>query len=86
MNLYEKARTKLISTLHSCYDRVWKAHAELEDKVQLVNIRNKPQFNISPPELSEVKEVMKKARSGSVPGSNGVPYYIYKYTPGARFT
>lgn len=39
------------------------------------------QFNISPPKLSEVKEVVKKASSASVLGPNGVPYCVYKNAP-----
>ncbi len=39
------------------------------------------QFDISPPKLSEVKQAVKKARSASAPGPNGVPYSVYKKTP-----
>lgn len=39
------------------------------------------EFNIKPPKLSEVKEVVKKARSSSAPGPNGVPYKLYKNSP-----
>lgn len=33
------------------------------------------------PKLSEVKQVVKKARSSSSPGPNGVPYKLYKNCP-----
>ncbi len=39
------------------------------------------QFDISPPKLSEVKQAVKKARSASAPGPNGVPYSVYKNAP-----
>lgn len=39
------------------------------------------QFDISPPRLSEVKQVIRKARSASAPGPNGVPYSVYKNAP-----
>ena len=39
------------------------------------------EFNIMPPKLSEVRQVVKKARSSSAPGPNGVPYRLYKNCP-----
>ncbi|XP_061896833.1 uncharacterized protein LOC133645919 [Entelurus aequoreus] len=39
------------------------------------------QFNSDEPTLAEVKEVVKAARSGSVPGPSGVPYKVYKQCP-----
>lgn len=39
------------------------------------------QFDISPPKLSEVKQAVRKARSASAPGPNGVPYSVFKNTP-----
>lgn len=38
-------------------------------------------FDILPPKLSEVRAVVKKARSASVPGPNGVTYKLYKNCP-----
>lgn len=35
-----------------------------------------------PPKLSEVERAVKKARAGSAPGPNGVPYLVYKRAPG----
>lgn len=35
-------------------------------------------FDILPPKLSETREVVRKARSASGPGPNGVPYKLYK--------
>jgi hypothetical protein len=35
----------------------------------------------SEPTLREVQEVVKKARSGSAPGPNGIPYKVYKMCP-----
>ena len=34
------------------------------------------------PKLSEVVEVVRKARAASAPGPNGIPYKLYKYCPG----
>ena len=34
------------------------------------------------PSLSEVQHVVKKARTGSAPGPNGIPYRVYKMCPG----
>ncbi len=34
-----------------------------------------------PPKLSEVRQIVKKARSSSAPGPNGVPYKLYKNCP-----
>lgn len=39
------------------------------------------EFNIMPPKLSEVKQVVRKARSSSAPGLNGVLYKLYKNCP-----
>ncbi|KAL1279297.1 hypothetical protein QQF64_025970 [Cirrhinus molitorella] len=39
------------------------------------------QFDISPTKLSEVRQAVKKARSASAPGPNGVPYSVYKNAP-----
>jgi len=38
-------------------------------------------FNIMPPKLSEVRQVVEMARSSSVPGANGIPYKLYKNYP-----
>lgn len=38
-------------------------------------------FDTSPPRLGEVREVLKKARSASAPGPNGLPYKVYKNCP-----
>ena len=45
----------------------------------------KPQlpFVTGPPKWSEVERAIKKARAGSAPGPNGVPYLVYKNAPGA---
>ncbi|KAJ8388001.1 hypothetical protein AAFF_G00147920 [Aldrovandia affinis] len=40
------------------------------------------QFNIMLPKFCKVREVVKKARSASAPGPNGVPYKLYKNCPG----
>ena len=39
------------------------------------------QINVSETTWSEVQEVVKRARSGSAPGPNGIPYRVYKYCP-----
>ncbi|KAG1932793.1 hypothetical protein F2P79_020826 [Pimephales promelas] len=39
------------------------------------------EFNIMPPKLNKVRQVVKKARSSSAPGPNGVPYKLYKNCP-----
>lgn len=38
-------------------------------------------FDESEPQLKEVEDVIKKARAGSAPGPNGVPYKVYKNCP-----
>lgn len=38
-------------------------------------------YNSSPPKLREVEEVIRKARSASAPGPNGLPYKLYKNCP-----
>ena len=39
------------------------------------------EFNYAQPTMSEMTEILKKARAGSAPGPNGVPYKVYKYCP-----
>ena len=38
-------------------------------------------FNAVLPKLSEVAEVLRKARAVSAPGPNGIPYKLYKKCP-----
>ena len=38
-------------------------------------------FDMSPPKLNEVLRILKKARSKSAPGPNGIPYKFYKKCP-----
>lgn len=38
-------------------------------------------FDMSPPKLSEVRQVVLQARSASTPGPNGIPYKLYKSCP-----
>ena len=39
------------------------------------------QFDIADLRLKEVRDFVKKARSGSAPGPNGIPYKVYKACP-----
>ncbi|KAL2099527.1 hypothetical protein ACEWY4_003921 [Coilia grayii] len=39
-------------------------------------------FDAALPRLSEVEEVVQKARAASAPGPNGIPYKLYKHCPG----
>ena len=39
-------------------------------------------FETSPPTWKEFQAVLKKARTKSAAGPNGVPYRFYKYCPG----
>lgn len=39
------------------------------------------EFNVIPPKLSKIRQVMRKARSSSAPGPNRVPYKLYKNCP-----
>lgn len=39
------------------------------------------EFDIIPPKLSKIRQIVKKARSSSAPGPNGIPYNLYKYYP-----
>lgn len=41
-------------------------------------------FNVKEPRLSEVEEVVRRARSSSAPGPSGVPYKVYKNCPKLR--
>lgn len=41
-------------------------------------------FNLKEPRLSEVEEVVRRARSSSAPGPSGVPYKVYKNCPKLR--
>lgn len=41
-------------------------------------------FNADLPKLSEVAEVVRKARAASAPGPNGISYKLYKYCPGVQ--
>lgn len=38
-------------------------------------------FNAALPKISEVAEVVQKARAASAPGPSGVPYRLYKHCP-----
>jgi hypothetical protein len=38
-------------------------------------------FDTSEPKLSEVKDIVKRARASSAPGPSGLPYKLYKYCP-----
>ena len=38
-------------------------------------------FNQGEPKLQEVRDIIRKARSGSAPGPNGIPYKVYKQCP-----
>lgn len=38
-------------------------------------------FNVSPPTIQEVNQVVQKARCKSAPGPNGIPYALYKRCP-----
>jgi hypothetical protein len=38
-------------------------------------------LNSTPPTFKEVEDITKKARTGSAPGPNGVPYKVYKKCP-----
>ena len=40
------------------------------------------QFEMKEPTLQEIKELVKRTRTKSAPGPNGVPYKLYKYCPG----
>lgn len=39
------------------------------------------EFEIVPPKLSEVNDVVRRASSSSAPGPNGIPYNLYKRCP-----
>ena len=42
---------------------------------------NECDFDEKEPQLQEVKDIIKKARAGSAPGPNGIPYKVYKQCP-----
>lgn len=35
------------------------------------------EFDLSDPKWKEIKEVLRKARTSSAPGPNGIPYIVY---------
>jgi len=43
-------------------------------------------FNTDLPKLSEVEDVLRKARAASAPGLNGISYKLYKYCQGSKDT
>ena len=38
-------------------------------------------FDDAKPKLQEVRDVIRKARTGSAPGPNGIPYKVYNNFP-----
>ncbi|CAM4720493.1 unnamed protein product [Leuciscus chuanchicus] len=44
------------------------------------------QFDNSLPKWTEIDRIVKKARAASAPGPNGVPYRLYKNTPGCTIS
>ena len=70
---------KHIKKIHSDPER----HIPLPDQGKLI----KPdlptiQFDETPLKMTEVRAVVKKARAGSAPGPNGIPYKVYKMCDG----
>ena len=70
---------KHIKTIHSDPER----HINLPNQEKLI----KPdlptiQFDETPLTIKEVRAVVKKARAGSAPGPNGIPYKVYKMCDG----
>ena len=53
---------------------------ESNSRIEVIPPPDKP-LDTKEPTLKEVKEVVKKARSGSAPGPNGVTYKVYKKCP-----
>jgi len=43
-------------------------------------------FDMKEPALYEIKELLKKTRSKSAPGPNGIPYKLYKNCPGVSLS
>ncbi|KAL0188639.1 hypothetical protein M9458_015738, partial [Cirrhinus mrigala] len=85
--LEEKKSGKLEITREKLEQHVKEQYSDPQRSVPLGTPGYVPQpakptaeFNIMPPKLSEVRQVVEKARS-SAPGPNGVPYKLYKNCP-----
>ncbi|XP_077382825.1 5-azacytidine-induced protein 2 isoform X1 [Festucalex cinctus] len=86
--LEEKKSGKLETTREQMEQHVKRQYSDLLRNVPLGTPGYVPQpapptteFNIMPPKLSEVRQAVKKARSSSAPGPNGMPYKLYKNCP-----
>ncbi|XP_069114421.1 uncharacterized protein [Argopecten irradians] len=83
-----KGSGKLVSSKEEVEEHLRKTHSDprrAEDLAENTKIREVEEpteaFDESEPKLSEVREIIKKARAGSAPGPNGVPYRVYKNCP-----
>ncbi len=86
--LEEKKSSKLEITREQLEQHVKGQYSDLQRNVPLGTPGYVPrpalptaEFNITPPKLSKVRQVVKKARFASAPGPNGVPYKLYKNCP-----
>ena len=87
--LAPKPRGELRSTKEEVEEFLKQAHddpdqfKERDDHDELLHYEAKDvEFNDSPPTYKEFARKLRKARSKSAPGPNGVPYLVYKRCPG----
>ena len=84
-----EVKGNLSSTKEEVEEFLKKTHSDSRREEELGEIEGlyvypEPQFEYqsSPPSLKEFQQVLKKARTKSSPGPNGVPYRLYKKCPG----
>lgn len=86
--LEEKASGSLEISKEDLEEHIWALYSDPARSEQLGSPGYMPQpaeptteFDASPPKLSEVRQVVLKARSSSAPRPNGIPYKLYKNCP-----
>ena len=87
--LLDKERSGMLqSSLDEVQQHLHKVHSDSEKEVplgdcSLLDPANPPEtrMNMREPTFSEVQVVVRKARSSSAPGPNGIPYKVYKMCP-----
>ena len=87
--LAPRPKGELKSTKEEVEQHLKKAHSdpdngkEREDHEDLLQYEQKDiEFNDNPPVYKEFAKKLRKTRSKSAPGPNGVPYLVYKRCPG----
>lgn len=74
----QAAKEKINNYLVKLHWKTKKKNQELGSSVRLIKKTPTTQFNVRKLTWKEVEEVIKAARTASVPGPNKGPYLIYK--------